>query len=121
MGTGRSMRVKLTPDYADSLGRRMALTQNQSSSREWNSDAYHRLSELRTEFMAELTDRASADTPPFSLDYWRVNLRGHALRRNARLSWTSLPPYRIRPSRSWFEPFISRRPENRDKPVTLLR
>jgi trans-aconitate methyltransferase len=33
---------------------------------------------LRAEFMAELTDRASADNPPFSLDYWRLNLRGRA-------------------------------------------
>ena len=34
--------------------------------------------QLRTEFMAKLTDRASADNPPFSLDYWRLNLRGRA-------------------------------------------
>jgi trans-aconitate 2-methyltransferase len=34
--------------------------------------------QLRAEFMAELTDRASTDTPPFSLDYWRLNLRGRA-------------------------------------------
>jgi len=34
--------------------------------------------QLRAEFMAELTDRASADTPPFSLDYWRLNLSGRA-------------------------------------------
>jgi trans-aconitate 2-methyltransferase len=34
--------------------------------------------QLRAEFMAELTDRASADNPPFSLDYWRLNLRGRA-------------------------------------------
>jgi trans-aconitate 2-methyltransferase len=33
---------------------------------------------LRAEFMAELTERASADHPPFSLDYWRLNLRGRA-------------------------------------------
>jgi trans-aconitate methyltransferase len=34
--------------------------------------------ELRGEFMAELTEQASADDPPFSLDYWRLNLRGRA-------------------------------------------
>jgi trans-aconitate 2-methyltransferase len=34
--------------------------------------------QLRGEFMAELTDRASADNPPFLLDYWRLNLRGRA-------------------------------------------
>jgi trans-aconitate 2-methyltransferase len=34
--------------------------------------------QLRAEFMAELTDRASNDDPPFSLDYWRLNLRGRA-------------------------------------------
>jgi len=34
--------------------------------------------ELRAEFMAELTHRASEDDPPFSLDYWRLNLRGRA-------------------------------------------
>jgi trans-aconitate methyltransferase len=34
--------------------------------------------QLQAEFMAELTDRASADTPPFSLDYWRLNLSGWA-------------------------------------------
>ena len=34
--------------------------------------------QLRTEFMAKLTDRASADNPPFSLDYRRLNLRGRA-------------------------------------------
>jgi trans-aconitate 2-methyltransferase len=31
---------------------------------------------LRSEFIAELTEQASADDPPFSLDYWRLNLRG---------------------------------------------
>jgi len=35
-------------------------------------------------------------------------------------SRVSLTSYRIRPTWSWFEPFISRRPENRDKPVTLF-
>jgi ubiquinone/menaquinone biosynthesis C-methylase UbiE len=35
--------------------------------------------ELRAEFMAELTQRAAGDDPPFSLDYWRLNLRGRAL------------------------------------------
>jgi trans-aconitate 2-methyltransferase len=34
--------------------------------------------QLQAEFMAELTDRAAADSPPFSLDYWRLNLRGRA-------------------------------------------
>ncbi len=34
--------------------------------------------QLREEFMAELTDRASADNPPFALDYWRLNMRGRA-------------------------------------------
>ncbi len=34
--------------------------------------------ELRAEFMAELTEQASADDPAFSLDYWRLNLRGRA-------------------------------------------
>ncbi len=32
----------------------------------------------------------------------------------------SLTSYRICPIRSWFEPFISRRSENRNKPVTLF-
>ncbi len=32
--------------------------------------------ELREEFLAELTRLASRDDPPFSLDYWRLNLRG---------------------------------------------
>jgi len=32
--------------------------------------------ELRAEFMAELTELAAGDDPPFSLDYWRLNLRG---------------------------------------------
>jgi hypothetical protein len=26
--------------------------------------------------MAELTQQAAADNPAFSLDYWRLNLRG---------------------------------------------
>ena len=34
--------------------------------------------ELRAEFLAELTRQASLDNPPFSLDYWRLNLRGRA-------------------------------------------
>lgn len=33
---------------------------------------------LRAEFMDELTRQASLDAPPFSLDYWRLNLRGKA-------------------------------------------
>lgn len=32
----------------------------------------------RVEFMARLTQMAAADDPPFSLDYWRLNLRGRA-------------------------------------------
>jgi trans-aconitate 2-methyltransferase len=32
--------------------------------------------QLRTEFMESLTAQAAADQPPFSLDYWRLNLRG---------------------------------------------
>jgi len=31
---------------------------------------------LRNEFVAELASQAAADTPPFSLDYWRLNLKG---------------------------------------------
>jgi trans-aconitate 2-methyltransferase len=34
--------------------------------------------DLRTEFMARLTERAAGDDPPFLLDYWRLNLRGRA-------------------------------------------
>jgi trans-aconitate 2-methyltransferase len=34
--------------------------------------------ELRSEFMARLTEQAAADDPPFCLDYWRLNLRGRA-------------------------------------------
>ncbi len=29
---------------------------------------------LRNPFVAALTDRASRDTPPFTLDYWRLNI-----------------------------------------------
>jgi trans-aconitate methyltransferase len=41
------------------------------------------LENLRTEaardqFMANLTEQAAADDPPFFLDYWRLNLRGRA-------------------------------------------
>src|SRR5438445_220887 len=32
--------------------------------------------ELRTDFIAELTEQAAADDPPFFLDYWRLNLCG---------------------------------------------
>ena len=32
--------------------------------------------DLQHEFMVELTEQAAADDPPFSLDYWRLNLRG---------------------------------------------
>lgn len=31
---------------------------------------------LRTEFVAELARQAAVDDPPFSLDYWRLNLAG---------------------------------------------
>jgi trans-aconitate 2-methyltransferase len=34
--------------------------------------------EQRTQFMARLTEQAAEDDPPFSLDYWRLNLRGSA-------------------------------------------
>jgi trans-aconitate 2-methyltransferase len=34
--------------------------------------------ELRDAFVAELTGQAAADDPSFSLDYWRLNLRGKA-------------------------------------------
>ncbi len=34
--------------------------------------------ELQAEFMTELTAQAAKDDPPFSLDYWRLNLRGRA-------------------------------------------
>jgi len=33
--------------------------------------------DLRHEFMAELVRQSEADHPPFFLDYWRLNLRGH--------------------------------------------
>ena len=36
--------------------------------------------ELRTQFVARLTEQAEEDDPPFSLDYWRLNLRGRAPR-----------------------------------------
>lgn len=36
--------------------------------------------QLRDAFMAKLTAMASADDPPFSLDYWRLNLRARAPR-----------------------------------------
>ncbi|HYA23257.1 MAG TPA: class I SAM-dependent methyltransferase [Terriglobales bacterium] len=32
---------------------------------------------LRTEFVAELAHQATLDDPPFSLDYWRLNLTGN--------------------------------------------
>jgi hypothetical protein len=28
----------------------------------------------RDRFMTAITERASADTPPFELDYWRLNI-----------------------------------------------
>jgi trans-aconitate 2-methyltransferase len=34
--------------------------------------------ELRAEFIENLTEQAAADDPPFTLDYWRLNLRGRA-------------------------------------------
>jgi hypothetical protein len=34
--------------------------------------------DLRAGFMAELTEQAAADDPPFFLDYGRLNLRGRA-------------------------------------------
>jgi trans-aconitate 2-methyltransferase len=34
--------------------------------------------QLRSEFMTRLTAQAAQDDPPFSLDYWRLNLRGRA-------------------------------------------
>jgi trans-aconitate 2-methyltransferase len=33
--------------------------------------------ELRSQFMAELSEQAAADDPPYSLDYWRLNLSGN--------------------------------------------
>jgi trans-aconitate 2-methyltransferase len=35
--------------------------------------------DLRAEFMAALTEQAAGDDPAFSLDYWRLNLRGRAV------------------------------------------
>jgi hypothetical protein len=32
----------------------------------------------RREFIEVLTRQAAQDDPPFLLDYWRLNLRGHA-------------------------------------------
>jgi trans-aconitate 2-methyltransferase len=32
--------------------------------------------DLRAKFIARLTEEAAADDPPFSLDYWRLNLTG---------------------------------------------
>jgi len=34
--------------------------------------------ELRAQFMARLTEKAAGDDPPFSLAYWRLNLRGRS-------------------------------------------
>jgi trans-aconitate 2-methyltransferase len=34
--------------------------------------------ELRGAFMAEIVKQAAGDDPPFSLDYWRLNLRGRS-------------------------------------------
>jgi len=34
--------------------------------------------DLRTRFVAELTEEAASDDPPFSLDYWRLNLSAKA-------------------------------------------
>lgn len=34
--------------------------------------------QLRTEFIEKLSEQAAADDPPFTLDYWRLNLRGRA-------------------------------------------
>ena len=31
---------------------------------------------LQQSFIAELTDQAISDDPPFNLDYWRLNMRG---------------------------------------------
>jgi trans-aconitate 2-methyltransferase len=33
--------------------------------------------ELRSKFVAELTEQAATDDPPYSLDYWRLNLSGN--------------------------------------------
>lgn len=37
------------------------------------------MQELRAEFMVELAEDGARDDPPFSLDYWRLNLRGRVL------------------------------------------
>lgn len=34
--------------------------------------------DLRSQFMAEPTELAARDDPPYSLDYWRLNLSGTA-------------------------------------------
>jgi trans-aconitate methyltransferase len=34
--------------------------------------------ELKSEFIASMTQQAAKDNPPFLLDYWRLNLRGRA-------------------------------------------
>ena len=34
--------------------------------------------QARSEFMAQMTEQAAKDDPPFLLDYWRLNLRGRA-------------------------------------------
>jgi trans-aconitate 2-methyltransferase len=34
--------------------------------------------ELRAQFIARMTEIAAEDDPPFSIDYWRLNLRGRA-------------------------------------------
>ena len=31
---------------------------------------------LRQQFLAQLTEQAAVDDPPFQLDYWRLNLQG---------------------------------------------
>ena len=33
----------------------------------------------RADFIGRLSEQAAADDPPFSLDYWRLNLRGSAM------------------------------------------
>lgn len=33
--------------------------------------------DLRSKFVAELTEQAATDDPPYSLDYWRLNLSGN--------------------------------------------
>jgi len=34
--------------------------------------------DLREEFLTTLTEQAAADDPPYTLDYWRLNLRGRS-------------------------------------------